>query len=118
MKTKYWIAAMAAILIVSIGASIFFFLPGEEATVAEVISDGRTNRIVNLDVDQEFTVPCPGGYNTVTVRDGKIAVTEASCPDQYCVRQGFVNRGRDIVCLPNKLIISFVGNQEIDGQIG
>ena len=118
MKTKYWILILAAILIVSIGASAFFFLSGEEATVAEVISDGKTNRIVNLNADQEFTVPCPGGFNTVTVKDGKIAVTEASCPDQYCVRQGFVNRGRDIVCLPNKLIISFMGEQEIDGQIG
>ena len=118
MKTKYWIALLAVILVVSAGASVFFFLPGEAATVAEVISDGKTNRIVNLNADQEFTVPCNGGFNTVSVRDGKIAVTEASCPDQYCVRQGFCNSGRDIVCLPNRLVISFAGDQEIDGQIG
>ena len=118
MKTKYWILVLAAILIVSIGTSVLFFLPGKEASFAEVSSDGTVNRLVNLNADQTFTVPCPGGFNTVTVKDGKIAVTEASCPDQYCVRQGFVNHGRAIVCLPNKLIISFMGEQEIDGQIG
>ena len=118
MKTKYWIIILAVILIISTGASFVFLLPGEEAAWAEVSSDGAVNRVVNLSINQEFTVPCPGGYNTVTVRDGKIAVTEATCPDQYCVRQGFCNSGRDIVCLPNKLVISFVGEQEIDGQIG
>ena len=118
MKTKYWIVVLAVILVVSAAASMSLFTPGEEAAMAEVISGGSVNRVVNLSADQTFTVPCAGGFNTVTVRDGKIAVTEASCPDQYCVRQGFCNGGRDIVCLPNRLVISFTGEQEIDGQIG
>ena len=118
MKTKYWIAILAVILLVSAAASISLFLPGEEAKMAEVISGGTVIRIVNLSADQTFTVPCNGGFNTVTVKDGKVAVTEASCPDQYCVRQGFCNGGRDIVCLPNKLVISFGADQEIDGYIG
>ena len=118
MKTKYWILILTVILVVSAGASAMLFLPEREASWAEIRSDGEVNRLVNLNADQEFTVPCPGGYNTVTVRGGKIAVTEATCPDQYCVRQGFCNGGRSIVCLPNKLVISFVGEQEIDGQIG
>ena len=118
MKTKYWIIILAAILAASLFASVFLFLPGKTASIAEITSDGAVNRVVSLKSDQQFTVPCPGGFNTVTIKDGKIAVTEASCPDQYCVRQGFVNRGRAIVCLPNKLIISFMGEQEIDGQIG
>ena len=118
MKTKFWIAILAAILVISAVASMTLFMPGKESSLAQISSGGTAYRMVNLRVDQEFTVPCPGGYNTVTVKDGKIAVTEASCPDQYCIRQGFCNRGRDIVCLPNRLIISFMGEQEIDGQIG
>ena len=118
MKTKYWIAILAAILVISAVASITFFMPGKESSWAQISTDGRVDRMVNLLIDQQFTVPCPGGYNTVTVRDGKIAVTEATCPDHYCIRQGCCNSGRDIVCLPNKLVITFVGEQEIDGQIG
>ena len=83
------------------------------------IKYGSNVLTVRLNEDQTHTFRSDSsGYNTVTVRDGEIAVTEADCPDQYCVRQGFVNHGRAIVCLPNKLIISFMGEQEIDGQIG
>ena len=118
MKNKYWIILLAAVLVISAGASAVFFLPEKEASWAEIRSDGQVNRLVNLKVDQEFTVPCPGGFNTVTVKDGKIAVTEASCPDHYCMHRGFCNSGASIVCLPNKLVIEFVGEQEIDGFIG
>ena len=118
MKTKYWIAVLAVILVVSAAASISLFTPGKEAKMAEIICDGKVNRVVNLGADQEFTVPCAGGFNTVTVRGGRIAVTEASCPDQYCVRQGFCNSGEQIVCLPHKLVISFIGESEIDGAVG
>ena len=118
MKTKYWIAILAGILVISIGASVLLFLPSESSSLAQISTDGVIDRVVSLRTDQQFTVPCPGGYNTVTVRDGKIAVTEATCPDQYCIRQGFCSGGRAIVCLPNRLVITFLADQEIDGQIG
>ena len=118
MKSKYWIIILAVILIISAGASFVFFMSSEDAAWAQISSDGEVNRVVNLGIDQEFTVPCPGGYNTIAVKDGRIAVIEASCPDHYCMDRGFCNSGTAIVCLPNKLVISFVGDQEIDGQIG
>ena len=88
------------------------------AQLAQVKS-GDTIRIVDLKIDQDFTLEAEtGGYNILTVRNGKIAVTEADCPDQYCVKQGFCNSGEQIVCLPHKLVISFVGESEVDGAVG
>ena len=58
------------------------------------------------------------GSNTVTVKDGKIAVTAADCPDHYCMERGFCDSGTQIVCLPNRVIIKFQGEQEIDGAAG
>ena len=51
-------------------------------------------------------------------KDGKIAVTEASCPDHYCMKRGFCNSGTEIVCLPNRLVIQFLDAQEIDAAVG
>lgn len=52
-----------------------------------------------------------GSYNTVEIRPGQIAVTEASCPDHICVNQGFIgNSMLPITCLPNKLVIQLVEN--------
>ena len=49
---------------------------------------------------------------------GKIAVTEATCPDHYCMKRGFCASGMDIVCLPNKLVIHFIGEQTVDAAAG
>ena len=118
MKTKYWIAIIAVILVVCCAASIPLLLPGEAAR-AEILSNGEVVRVVDLSIDQEFTVTSPdGGTNTVTVKDGCIAVTHASCPDQYCALRGWCSGGAQIVCLPNRLVIRFLGEQEIDSMVG
>ena len=52
------------------------------------------------------------------VENGKIGVCEATCPDHYCMKRGFCNSGTEIVCLPNRLTIRFLGQQEIDAVVG
>ena len=117
MKTTFWIAILAAVLLVCLVLSLCI-TGGEEASRAKITSDGKLIRIVDLSVDQEFTVQTEGGYNVVTVQGGKIAVTEASCPDHYCMARGFCSGGTQIVCLPNRLVIEFLEEQEIDGAVG
>ena len=114
MKTKYWITLFAVLAVVCLGASVLL-LGGGGAAQAEVYSGGTLVKNVDLAIDQEFSV---GGHNTVTVKDGKIAVTWADCPDGYCMERGFRDGGTDIVCLPNRLVIHFTGAQEVDGAVG
>ena len=119
MKTKYWIFLFAGLLILCAVSGIFLLSPAEDAARAEIRSGGKVLRIVDLAIDQEFEITTPnGGHNVVTVKDGKIAVTEANCPDHYCMDRGFVGGGTQIVCLPNRLVISFMGEQEVDGVVG
>ena len=114
MKTKTWIILFAVIAAACIALSLPL-LRQEEARFARITSKGELVRTVDLLIDQEFTV---NGHNTVTVQDGKIAVTWADCPDHYCMKRGFCSGGTDIVCLPNRLVISFVGEQDVDAAIG
>lgn len=118
MKTKYWIALLAAVLIGSIAASFSLLSPGGEAARAEIRSEGKVVRTVDLHIDQEFEITTATGRNVVTVKGGKIAVTEASCPDHYCMDRGFCAGGTQIVCLPNRLVINFLGEQDVDGIAG
>ena len=119
MKTKYWILILGAVLAVCLGLSFFILMPGEDATHAEILSQGTVIKTVDLRIDQEFVVSAGNeSYNVVTVKDGKIGVTEATCPDHYCMNRGFCSSGTQIVCLPNRLVIRFVGEQEIDGVSG
>ena len=119
MKTKYWIFLFAGLLVLCAVSGFSLLSPAEDAARAEIKSEGKVLRIVDLAINQEFEITTPaGGHNMVTVRDGKIAVTEANCPDHYCMDRGFVRGGTQIVCLPNRLVITFLGPQEVDGVVG
>ena len=118
MKTRTWIILLCALLLGSVLACIPL-LSSNPAGRAKITSDGEIISIVDLAVDQQFTVESSsGGSNTVTVKDGAIAVTEADCPDHYCMHRGFCDGGTQIVCLPNRLVISFLDEAEVDFVAG
>lgn len=112
--------AVAVTLLLAVAVFVLF-LPREnsQATVAEIYLDGALIRQVSLSEDGEFTVT--GDYeNTVTVRDGKIAVTRSDCPGGDCVHSGWIgSRGRSLVCLPNRLEIRVVSaSGDVDFAVG
>ncbi|MBP3855024.1 MAG: NusG domain II-containing protein [Ruminiclostridium sp.] len=78
---------------------------------ARITSDGKVIRTIDLETapDETFTVTAENGTNTVTVRGGKISVSEASCPDKICVQHGTLeSEYLPIVCLPNRLVIELI----------
>ena len=118
MKTKTWAMILGLLLAVCVVTSFLLLQPGETAHRVEILSEGKVLYTLNLNVDQEITVTTDRGTNTITIRDGAVAVTEASCPDHYCMHRGYCTGGAEIVCLPNRLVIRFLGAQEIDGVSG
>lgn len=93
----------------------WLFLPKEEAAVAAVYLDGQLVDTLPLDTDAERLYT--GEYrNTVTVKDGKVAVTVSDCPGEDCVHSGWTNTpARSIVCLPNRLEIRITaGGDDVD----
>ena len=118
MKTRSWIILLSLLLAVCLLACIPLLISGP-AGQAEITSDGVPVTTVDLAIDQEFTIESSGGgTNTVTVKNGAIAVTAADCPDHYCMARGFCDGGTPIVCLPNRLVISFAGDQDVDALAG
>ena len=113
-----FLGVVAALCVLCAALIPFFAQPG---ATADILQNGTLLRTVSLDESVEFTVPAPnGGSNTVSVRDGSICVSHATCPDQVCVRQGWVNTDMTpIVCLPHGLVIQITGgDRELDGQTG
>ena len=118
MKSKVWMLLLAAVLALSVALSLVLLMPREGAARAEIWSDGVLVETVDLSVDRVLTVEGKNGTNVVTISDGKIAVTDADCPDHHCMARGYCSGGAQIVCLPNRLVISFLGDQEVDAAIG
>ena len=118
MKNRYWIALFAVLLLICCGLSVWLFGRQDTASAVEIWSDGVLIDTWPLAVNQSITVAYGDGYNVVTVKGGKVAVTEATCPDHYCVKRGFCDGGAQIVCLPHRLVLKFVGEQEVDFVVG
>ncbi len=118
MKTKFWIFLTGSIIAVCVCLSFWLFRSADAASTVTVISDGKVLYTLPLSVDRTISVESARGENTVTIRDGKVAVTEADCPDGHCMARGFCDRGAQIVCLPNRLVLQFSDDPTIDGIAG
>ena len=118
MKTKLWIGLLAVLLVLCLGLSIMLLWPQGDAAAVEIWSDGALEQTLSLTVDQTVTVESANGVNVITVENGKVAVTQADCPDGYCMDRGFCSGGAQIVCLPNRLVLKFVGEKSVDGVAG
>ncbi len=118
MKTKFWIALTACIAAVCLGLALWLYPSGEAASTVTVISEGKVLYTLSLSVDQTIEIKSQRGTNTVTIKDGKVAVTQADCPDGHCMARGFCDRGAQIVCLPNRLVLQFSSDPVIDGIAG
>lgn len=56
-----------------------------------------------------------GNVNTVEYASGQIRVHDATCPDQICVSQGWMDETSilPIACLPNSLIIQVATTEDL-----
>lgn len=60
-----------------------------------------------------------GNYNKVKIKGDKVAIIDANCQDQICVRRGWISQpGQTIVCLPHKLLIEIKVNHGSQTQGG
>ena len=85
-----------------------------------VTIDGEVYGTYPLSEDRTERIELPdGSYNILVISDGYADVTEASCPDQICVKHNHIRYSKEsIVCLPNKVVVTVEGGEEneIDGS--
>ena len=117
LSTKVWALILGAAFLLLAGLTAWQYLGAKPAARAEVWVDGVLKQTLDLSADGEYRIESAEGWNLLTVFDGKIAVTAASCPDADCVRCGPQNSGPPIVCLPNRVSIRFTDSGGVDGAV-
>lgn len=88
-----------------------------DAITARIYLEGKLVHEMPLNENGTYTVS--GIYdNTITVQDGKIAVTATNCPGADCQRTGWIQTAsRSIVCLPNHVEIRISGEAVVDAVV-
>lgn len=117
MKIKAFLIVIIFILLIGIAGSVFVLTSPQKSHV-RVLSDHQEVYSADLNTaeDTTFDVRFDDHVNTIEVRDHQIRVLSADCPDQTCVRMGWLkSASMPIVCLPHKLVVEFTDdNNEID----
>ena len=97
------IAAVLAISLISLAAIKMTQKDGKEVIVTV---DGKEVYKTSIKKDQIYQIPEKNGTNVMQIKDGKVTMIEATCPDHYCMKQKAVDEhGGSIICLPNKVVI-------------
>ena len=106
---------IVSLMLASFSPLLFFFFFFTTGQIAQLRVNNKRIKEFDLSKDQVFTYfdKLDGDQNKITVRDGKIAIIDANCTDQICVRKGFISKtGQTIVCLPHRLVIEIMPTNE------
>lgn len=95
---------------------LLWFMLGyrEEGMKVEITIDGEMYGSYSLNEEQEIAIETEGIVtNILVIEDGKADMIRANCPDKLCVHQAAVSHaGETIVCLPNKVVVTVVGEKD------
>jgi len=118
-SNRLWYAIIGGLALLSLGALLLIQSGKQEGDRVELYQDGVLIETLPLHQDATIHISAKnGGENVVTIKDGSVQVTEATCPDQVCVRHGPTCETADpIVCLPNRLVVKVVNEdaRSLDG---
>ena len=111
MKYRVDILVVASFLVLAVVVLGVINLTQTEGAYAEVVIDGDAVGEYLLSVDGEYSLN--GGTNILTVKDGVAYMSFSNCPDHTCEIAGKIKYvGETIVCLPNRLTITIIGESE------
>ncbi len=82
--------------------------------IAIIKKDNVTIETINLsNIKDRKTIKISGQYATTIIAEhNRICFLDSNCPDEVCVKTGWLSKVGDLaVCLPNKIIIKLAQNQ-------
>lgn len=109
---KYDIILLAVIITLLLPLAIVLLNSGKGGK-AIVKSDGKVINTLSLDKDSVYTYQSDKGFNTVEVKDRKVRVLEADCPNKDCVNKGYINKNNEsVICLPHRFEVIVKSSDE------
>ena len=100
------------ILALAVALAIFLFPRSEQALTVRVVQDGELILSCRLDdLDEPVQLSVEGLYPlTLELSREGVRVLETACPGEDCLHTGMISHsGRQIICLPNRLVVTLQG---------
>ncbi|HNZ88555.1 MAG TPA: NusG domain II-containing protein [Candidatus Cloacimonas acidaminovorans] len=94
------------LIILAIFLSARYYLSNKPHSQVYIYKDNQLFGVYSLEQNKVIKID---EHNTVEIKNGKVRMKFADCPDKRCVKQGFT-KSMPIICLPNKLVIEIQDN--------
>lgn len=100
---------------------VFFRAGNKTAGSIEIRVDGEVVGTYPLANDAVIPIDTDYGHNTLTIEGGTARMTEADCPDGYCMDMAPLDGSSDaqtIVCLPHHLVVEAAADDGVSENDG
>lgn len=124
LRPTPWDAIVVVVVVACAIALILALRPTDsDQRTAQITLDGVVIAEYDLNsVEDPLLIPIDSPYPlTIEVDNGQIRIADSTCPGGDCLHSGWVTQaGGQIICLPNRLVISIIGNSdsEFDAILG
>lgn len=110
-------AVLAVVIIVFMAVSLNLKQEGSKIRVY-VNNDFFADYDINLDGEYNVTNTDGDVLMVLVIQDQKVWVKNSTCPDHICEMSKISYAPQQIVCLPNNVYISILGESDIDIIVG
>ena len=120
MKLKKYdiIAIICVAVIVIISYITVNLLRNDEADTVVIYVDGKIEKKLDLNKNQEYRVNVDNGYNIIRIKDKKAKIKESDCSNQTCVNMGTSSKdGQTLICLPHKVEVTIVSDDKSEVDV-
>ena len=112
-KYRWDIIVISALLLASAAAFLILNLTKTEGKVAVV--EINFEKSAEYPLSQDGVFPLNGGTNTLVIENGEAYLSYSNCPDHRCMREKIRYVGQILVCLPNRVSVTIVGEKTGEG---
>lgn len=112
------IILVAVLLVLVIIGGIYLFVFRSSGNFVRVTVDGKlyNEYLLSQNIVEDIYTGNNGEHlNRLVIKDGKVFVETANCPDGICSKHRAVFRdGESIICLPHRVVITVVTDETTD----
>ncbi|WP_425060615.1 hypothetical protein SCACP_13500 [Sporomusa carbonis] len=117
-KADKWLVIVLLLIAISgIGLNMYYVSGNGQGRSVIITVNGKTVKTFPLREGYvgEFRIGGDTEYNIIEYKAGRVRVREADCPDQVCVRSGWISvPSQEIVCLPYRVVVKVVSDSPAD----
>ena len=108
------IIVIILVVAISIVITVIGMLNTKKGDIVVITVDGKASKY-SLSSNRSIVLDCL----TVVIESGYVYIIDSCCQDKICEHTGKISKvNQSIVCLPNNIVITILGNSEFQADTG